>query len=85
MGNVGLAWNLLMNELISRLKTPEECEQFAKNVVEKYPALAGEARRRAVELRAATHGAKNAAEREALQAVYAYEEVLSKSVRSQGE
>ena len=36
------------------------------------------ARRRAVELRAAAHGAQNAAEREALQAVYAYEQVLSK-------
>jgi hypothetical protein len=67
-----------MNELISRLKTPEECDQFAKNVAEKYPDLAREAHRRAVELRAATHGANSAAEREALQAVYAYEEVLSK-------
>lgn len=36
------------------------------------------ARRKAVELRAAKHNAKSDAEKEALQAVYAYEEVLSK-------
>jgi hypothetical protein len=66
-----------MDETVRRLKTPEECEQFIKNVQEKYPALAIEARRRAVEMRAAAHGAKTPAETEALQAVYAYEEVLS--------
>jgi hypothetical protein len=66
-----------MDETVRRLKTPEECEQFIKNVQEKYPALAVEARRRAVEMRAAAHGAQTAAERESLQAVYAYEEVLS--------
>lgn len=65
-----------MDEKVARLKTPEECERFAKNVEAKYPALAREARRRAVELRAAIYGAKSAAELEALQAVYAYEEVL---------
>jgi hypothetical protein len=67
-----------MDEIIARLKTPEECEQVAQNVAEKYPELAKEARRRAVELRAAAHGAESAAEREVLQAVYAYEAVLSK-------
>ena len=66
-----------MDETVLRLRTPEECEQFIKNVQERYPALAIEARRKAVELRAAAHGAQTAAEREALQAVYAYEEVLS--------
>jgi len=66
-----------MDETVRRLKTPEECEQFIKNVQEKYPALALEARRRAVEMRAAAHGAQTAAERESLQAVYAYEEALS--------
>jgi len=66
-----------MDETVRRLKTPEECEQFIKNVQEKYPALAVEARRRTVEMRAAAHGAQTAAERESLQAVYAYEEVLS--------
>ena len=68
-----------MDEIISRLKTPEECEQLAKNVLEKNPELARQARRRAVELHAAAYGAESAAEREALQAVYAYEQVLSKT------
>jgi hypothetical protein len=66
-----------MDETVRRLTTPEECEQFIKNVHEKWPALELEARRKAVELRAVKHGAQTAAERELLQAVYAYEEVLS--------
>ena len=66
-----------MDERVRRLTTPEECEQFIKNVQERYPALAIEARRKAVELRTAAHGAQTAAEREALRAVYAYEEALS--------
>src|SRR4030042_4953987 len=66
-----------MDERVRRLRTPEEGEQFIKNVQERYPALAIEARRKAVELRAAAHGAQTAAEREALRAVYAYEEALS--------
>jgi len=75
-----------MDERVARLKTPEECEQFAVNVADRLPDLAVAARRRAVELRAALHGATSDAEREALQAVYAYERVLSqrhgKSVRA---
>jgi hypothetical protein len=66
-----------MDETVLRLRNPQECEQFIKNVHEKYPELAIEARRRLVELRAAAHGAQTDAEREALRAVYAYEEVLS--------
>lgn len=66
-----------MDETVRRLETPEECEQFIKNVQEKYPKLALEARRRAVEMRAASHGTQTIVERELLQAVYAYEEVLS--------
>jgi hypothetical protein len=77
MLDVRLTEKLRMDEKVARLKTPEECERFAKNVRDKHPALAKEARRRAVELRAAAYGAKSAAELEALQAVYAYEEVLS--------
>lgn len=68
-----------MDERISRLTTPEECEQVALNVETRLPELAREARRRAVELRAAAHGAITDAEREALEAVYAYERVLSKT------
>ena len=65
-----------MDERVARLETPEECEQFAINVQNRLPDLAQAARRRGVELRAALHGATTAAEREALQAVYAYERVL---------
>ena len=66
-----------MDETVRRLETPEECEQFIKNVQKKYPALALEARRKAVELRAAKYGVQTAVEQELLEAVYAYEEVLS--------
>jgi len=66
-----------MDERVQRFKTPEECERFARNVIDKYPNLAQEARRRSVELRASAHGALTAVEAEALKAVYAYEEVLT--------
>ena len=68
-----------MDESIRRtLTTPEECEQLAVNVEARgKPELALEARRLAIELRAAAHGAKTAAEREALEAVYAYERAMS--------
>ena len=66
-----------MDETVRRLTTPKECEQYIKNVQKKYPALAIEARRKAVELRAAAHNAQTPAERESLQAVCAYEEALS--------
>ncbi len=66
-----------MDERIAELKTPEDCEQFAAKVLAQLPALAQAACRRAVELRAAAHGAAEVTEREALEAVYAYERVLS--------
>jgi len=66
-----------MNEAVQRLETPEECEQFIKNVQKKYPDLALEAHRKAVELRAEKHGVKTTVEHELLRAVYAYEEALS--------
>ena len=66
-----------MDERIARLRTPEECEQFALNVQARKPDLARDARRRAVELKAASHGTTAVAERKALEAVYAYERVLS--------
>jgi hypothetical protein len=66
------------SSIVDRLITVEECESLANNVQNSNPALATEARRRAVELRAAAHGAKTAAEQEALRSVYAYEEGLSK-------
>jgi len=66
-----------MDERVTRCETPEECEQFAINVQNRLPELAQSARRRAIELRAALYGAATAAEQEAIQAVYAYERVLS--------
>lgn len=67
-----------MDPRVARLKTPQDCETFAKNARDRsLPQLAEEARQRAVQLRAESHGAKTDVERECLEAVYAYEEVLS--------
>ena len=67
-----------MDPRVAKLKTPQDCETFAKNVRERgAPHLAEEARQRAVQIRAEAHGAKTEVERECLEAVYAYEEVLS--------
>lgn len=67
-----------MDELIAKLKTPEECIVFEKNVTERgRPDLALAARKRAIELRALQHGATTSVERECLEAVFAYEQVLS--------
>lgn len=62
-----------MDELISKLKTPEECEKFAQKCI----SLAREAQHRAIELRALTHGNKSEVETELLKALYAYEVILS--------
>ena len=63
---------------VARLKTPEECAVFAKNATNLgRPDLALAALKRAVQLRAATYGSTNDVELECLEAVYAYEEVLS--------
>lgn len=67
-----------MDPRVAKLKTPQECETFANNARERgAPQLADEARQRAVQLRAEAHGSKTDVERECLEAVYAYEEVLS--------
>jgi len=66
-----------MDDIIQKLKTPEECMQLAKNVRDRNPDLAQKARRRAVELRAISYGNKSEVELELLKALYAYEEVLS--------
>lgn len=66
-----------MDPRINKLSTPESCEKFAKNAEGHGRSdLAQAAHRRAVELRAITHGAKTQAERECLEAVYAYERTL---------
>ncbi len=67
-----------MDERVKKLKTPEECAVFAKNVTARgRPDLALEARKRAVQIRAERFGANSEVERECIEAVYAYEEVLS--------
>jgi len=70
----------MIDERVLKMKTPEECESLARNAENKHPEIAKQARRRAVELRAAAYGATTDAEREALEAVFAVEEV--KSTRS---
>lgn len=55
------------------LKTPEECEQLS----EIFGDLAKKAQRRAVELRALSHGMNEKVETELLKVIYAYEEILS--------
>ena len=68
----------MMDERVAKLKTPEDCAVFAKNVTERgRPDLALAARKRAVQLRAESFGATSEVERECIEAVYAYEEVLS--------
>jgi len=69
-----------MDPRVAKLRSPAECESFAKNARERgVPELADQARKRAVQLRAEAHGATTLAERECLEAVYAYEEVLTAS------
>lgn len=64
---------------IADLKTPEACESFARNAERQgRKDLVVLAHRRAVELRAAGHLAVTNAEKEALRAVYAYEEALAR-------
>ena len=67
-----------MDEKVKRIDTPEKCEIFAKNCAknDEYD-LAQQAKERAVQLRAEQHGAETQAEREALEAIYAYEDVLA--------
>lgn len=68
-----------MDKRIEKLKTPEKCAIFARNATDRNrPDLAEQARKRAVQLSAESLGAESEAEKEALQAVFAYEEVLTK-------
>lgn len=66
------------DEVVSKPKTPEACETLAGNAEARgNPELARKARRRAVELRALAHNATTDVERQALEAVYAYERARS--------
>lgn len=66
-----------MDHRVARLKNPDECEQFARNVAARDAELARQARRRGVELRAEMHRIQSDVQTEILRAVYAYEEVLA--------
>ena len=67
-----------MDERVSKIDTVEKCEIFARNAKNKgREDLAKEAVARAVQIRAESHGTSSNAEKEALKAVYAYEEILS--------
>lgn len=67
-----------MDERVKKIDTPKKCEIFAKNCIERgREDLAIQAKQRAVQLRAEAYGAKSDAEKEAIAAIYAYEEVLS--------
>src|SRR5690606_30021519 len=60
------------------LDTPKKCEIFANNALTAgREDLAKQARARAIQLKAEAYGAETSAEKEAIEAVYAYEEVLS--------
>ena len=68
-----------MDERVKKIDTVRGCETFAKNAENLgRPDLAREAKRRAIEIRAAEFGARSEAENEAIQAIYAYEELLAK-------
>ena len=67
-----------MTERVAKLKTPEKCAVFEKNVTERgRPVLAVAARKRALKLRTQQNGANTEDEKECIEAVYAYERVLS--------
>ena len=67
-----------MDPRVKKLKSIADCKNFAENARAKgLPDLAEEARKRSVQIRAGAHGASNQVETECLEAVYAYEEILS--------
>jgi hypothetical protein len=68
-----------MDYRVERLRTPAECEIFAKNATARnHPELALQARRKAIDLQASTHETGSAVEAEGFAAVYAYEALLTR-------
>jgi hypothetical protein len=68
-----------MDYRVERLRTPAECESFAKNALTRHhPDLALQARRKAIDLQVSTHETGSAVEAEGLAAVYAYEALLTR-------
>lgn len=67
-----------MDDRVKNLDTPKKCEIFAKNALnEGREDLAKQAKERTIQLKAEDYCAETSAEKEAIKAVYAYEEVLS--------
>jgi hypothetical protein len=68
-----------MDYRVERLRTPAECEIFAKNATARnHPELALAAQRKAIDLKVSTHETGSAVEAEGLAAVYAYEALLTR-------
>ncbi|MGL0953365.1 hypothetical protein [Vibrio vulnificus] len=69
----------MMDSRVLKLKTVESCEKFRSNALRLGEnELAQQATLRAIAIRAELYGCKTEAERLAIEAVFAYEEVLSK-------
>lgn len=68
-----------MDERILKLTTPKECANMAKNARERgRPDLAEQALKRSIQIKAEQFGSTSDVEKEAIQAIYAYEELLFK-------
>ena len=68
----------MMDHLVERLRTPEECESFARNAAaRKRPDLVLEALRKGVEMKAAQQNAATPLETEAFTSLFAHEAVLT--------
>ena len=68
-----------MDYRVERLRTPAECEIFAKNATARnHPDLALAAQRKAIDLKVSTHETASPVEAEGLAAVYAYEALLTR-------
>lgn len=67
-----------MDDRVKNLDTSKKCEIFARNALNAgREDLAKQAKERSIELKAEAYGAETSAEKAAIKAVYAYEEVLS--------
>jgi hypothetical protein len=66
-----------MEDRLTRLKTPEDCELVASNVAAKDPVYARQLVRRAVVLHANKHNVTSPVEQDALEALYANERALA--------
>jgi hypothetical protein len=68
---------MVMDPTVAKLTTVDDCLRLESNALARGRSdLARDARRRAIQIRAEQYGAATLAERECLEAVYAYEEVL---------